>query len=320
MMSVKINGPILVTGADGFIGTNLVRRLIKDGKNDIHIVLKDDLNKWRISDILDRVKVHYVDLTDNNSVVDMVQKVKPKIIFHLAAYGAYPFQKEINSIRAVILNGTMNLVLACQEVGFNVFINTGSSSEYGFKKEPMKETDILEPNSHYAVFKSAATLFCQYEAISKKLPIITLRPFSVYGIYEEPTRLVPTLITRFFKNECPPLVDPNTARDYIYIDDVVDLYILTATRPELGGKIFNMGTGKQSTLKDIVDIAINLTGAKVEPQWGSMESRIWDQNIWLADMTKTQKAFNWQPKNDLRMGLTKTIEWFRNNLDLYDKS
>jgi nucleoside-diphosphate-sugar epimerase len=315
-MKNEISGPILVTGASGFIGANLVRRLIKDGY-DTHLILRNESKTWRLDDILEKVTVHRSDLTNYESVVDVVSKIKPKTIFHLAAYGAYSSQKEVDRIKAVILDGTINLLTACETIGFESFINTGSSSEYGFKQKPMKETDVLEPNSHYAVFKAAATNFCQYEAISKKLPIITLRPFSVYGPYEEPTRLVPTLITKFLKNDCPPLVAPETARDYIYVDDVIDLYLLAAKNSQLGGEVLNMGTGEQITLKQIVDTAIELTGAKVEPQWGTMEQRIWDQNIWQADISKVKSMTGWQPKHDLTSGLSKTITWLKDNIDLY---
>ena len=95
----------------------------------------------------------------------------------------------------------------------------------------MKETDLLTPNSYYAVFKAASTLYCQYESIRKKLPIISIRPFHVYGPYEENTRLIPTLISKLLNNQSPPLVASNIARDMIYIDDVVDFYLMIASKP-----------------------------------------------------------------------------------------
>lgn len=311
-----MNNPILVTGGSGFVGANLVRRLVSDGY-DVHLILRGEADTWRLQGMLDKVKVHTGDLTKKDQISDIVQKVKPRTIFHLAAYGAYPFQTDPERIEAVNLDGTIILLSACEKEGFDVFINTGSSSEYGFKNKPMKETDTLEPNSSYAVFKSAATLFCQNEARSKKLPVITLRPFSAYGPYEEKTRLIPTLIVKFLQNECPPLASPDTARDFIYIDDVVDLYLMAANRPELGGETFNVGTGLQTTLKEIVEIMKEMLKAKVKPKWNSMEKRSWDQSIWQANMSKTKKTFKWKPKYTLEAGLEKTVVWFKNNLSLY---
>lgn len=312
----NIESPILITGSSGFIGSNLTRKLA-DKHSDIHILVRKEAKLWRIADILPKITVHYIDLVDRDDVFSCVKKIKPKTIFHLAVYGAYPFQKDIKKIEAITLHGTMNLLDACIESGFRAFINTGSSSEYGFKTKPMKETDFLEPNSHYAVFKAAATYYCQYLAKSKKLPIITIRPFSVYGPYEEPTRLIPTLINSLLSNTCPPLVSPDTARDYVYIDDMIDAYIAASQKTDLVGEIFNIGSGKQATLKEIVDLAILLTKATIKPKWGTMEQRIWDQNIWEADISKAKTMLNWSPKNNLQSGLTKTINWLKNNINLY---
>lgn len=313
---LQIKNPIFITGGSGFIGANLVRRLVAEGF-DVHILLRKKSKTWRLDDIIDKLTVHQGDLTDRNRIFEIVAEVKPKTIFHLAVYGAYSWQKEPDKIKSANLDGTINLLDACKSVGFDIFINTGSSSEYGFKSEPMKESDALEPNSHYAVYKAAATYHLQYEAKSQNLPIITLRPFSVYGPFEEPGRLVPNLIVKMLNNECPPLVSPDTARDYIYVDDIVDCYLTAATRPDLGGRVFNMGSGRETKLKEIVDIALEVTGAKVKPQWGTMEQRIWDQNNWQADQTLSATELGWRAKRDLRQGLQETKEWFENNLSYY---
>jgi nucleoside-diphosphate-sugar epimerase len=312
-MTKDLKGPILVTGASGFIGAVLVRRLVAAGRADVHVLLRDTAKTWRLEDILPKLHVHRVDVTDRAGVLACVQEVKPRTIFHLAVYGAYPAQKDVALIEATALHGTMNLLDAAETVGFDAFINVGSSSEYGFKNAPMKETDVLEPNSHYAVFKAAATNYCAYEAVSKKLPVITVRPFSVYGPYEEPTRLVPTLLGQLLQGTLPPLASPDIARDYIYVDDFVDACLVATTHPEFGGQIFNAGSGRQTTLKEIVDLAISLVGASVTPEWGTMGARIWDQKVWVADVSKAKEKLGWEPRTDLATGLTQTIAWLKAN-------
>ena len=111
----------------------------------------------------------------------------------------------------------------------------------------------------------------------------------------------------------PNLVSPDIARDMLYIDDAVDLFITIATNEPIIGDIYNMGSGKQSTIKSIVDVALSLTNSNVTPKWDSMEPRMWDQNTWVADMTKVKKKFNWEPRNSLRDGLIKTINWNKTN-------
>jgi len=315
-MSGSITTPILVTGATGFIGSSLVRHLVSDYK-EIHIIIRKESNLWRLNDIIDKMNIHIVDLIDRVAVEKVIEKIKPQTIFHLAAYGAYPFQNDVRKIKSVILDGTINLVDACLKHNFDLLINTGSNSEYGFKNSPMKETDILCPNSEYAVMKAAATHYCNFIGKSVNRPIVTVRPFHVYGPYEEKTRFVPVLIANLLKGKCPPLVSPNIKRDMIYINDAIDFYITVAkNKIELGG-VYNLGTGIEYSIQDIVNTAIDIIGVDVEPSWNTMENRSWDHEKWKADMTLVKNTYKWVPKINLFNGLEKTIQWY-NQLN-YDK-
>jgi UDP-glucose 4-epimerase len=135
---------------------------------------------------------------------------------------------------------TANLVNACLRTGFEAFVNTGSSSEYGFKSFAPTEDTWLESNSDYAVTKAAATLFCRSVAQRHNVHMPTLRLYSVYGPYEEPKRLIPTLLVHGLCGQLPPLVNADVARDYVYIDDVVDAYWKAAIiRTPERGAIYN---------------------------------------------------------------------------------
>ena len=306
----KIQHPILITGTSGFVGSNLLRFFVS--KNiKVNIILRKKSNIWRIKDIINEAKIFYVDLREKEKLSKIIQKIKPKSIFHMAAYGAYSYQDQVKLIKSSILDSTMNLVNECKKFKFNVFINTGSNSEYGFRKEKMNENDLVRPNSDYAFFKAASTLFCQQESIINRLPIITVRPFHVYGPYEEPTRLIPTLIRNLLKNKDSRLVSPDIVRDFIYVDDAINLYLKIASKPSVKGDIFNIGTGKQRTIKEIYLNLNNLLNCKIKPKWNSMKRRRWDQKIWKADMSKVKKKFNWRPKHNLKQGLTKTISWYK---------
>jgi nucleoside-diphosphate-sugar epimerase len=191
--------------------------------------------------------------------------------------------------------GTATLLQACLKTGFEAFVNTGSSSEYGFKDHPPGEKEWLEPNSYYAVAKASATLFCRYTAQSLGLRIPTLRLYSVYGPYEEPSRLMPTLIVKGLENRLPPLVAPHIARDYVYVDDVVRAYLLAATEEEQElGAVYNVGTGVQTSLREVVDIACCTLGIAEEPKWGSMDNRIWDTATWVSDNRLVRQG--WHPE------------------------
>jgi nucleoside-diphosphate-sugar epimerase len=307
----------LVTGATGFVGANLVRRLLDEG-DEVHVFLREDSNRWRLAAIQDDLRLHMIDLRDEESVTRAVAAIHPQTIYHLAAYGAYPFQTEVNPILLTNLLGTSNLVQACARVGFDAFVNTGSSSEYGFKQHPPAETDLPEPNSYYAVAKASATMYCSYTSRRIERPITTLSLYSAYGPYEEPSRLMPTLIKKGLRGELPPLVAPDTARDFIYIDDVCEAYIRTARSKSLDfGEVLNLGTGVQRSIREIVEVAREVLNIEIEPDWGSMEARIWDSSVWVADNRRIRERLGWEPQFDLAAGFRAMVDWFREHAAHY---
>jgi nucleoside-diphosphate-sugar epimerase len=302
----------LVTGASGFVGSNLARRLLKDG-HEVHLILRPSHTEWRLAD-LGRVTKHTVDLADAEGVGRTVQAVRPDWIFHLAAHGAYASQTSFLEMIRTNIVGTINLVEAGLRTGFETFVNTGSSSEYGYKDHAPAETELIEPNSHYGVAKASATLYCQFTAQTHKVRLRTLRLYSVYGPWEEPTRLIPTLILHGMRRRLPKLVDPRVARDYVYVDDVCDAYVLAASCVNGDpSAILNVGTGIQTSLEQIVDVARRLLHVVEEPSWASMPSRQWDTNTWIADNKRAKKDLAWKPRYSLKDGLIETISWFRTN-------
>jgi nucleoside-diphosphate-sugar epimerase len=301
---------VLLTGAAGFVGAVLARRLLRDG-HEVHVVLKSSNRRPRLDPIFDDLRVHELDLRDESSVRATVMEVRPQVIFHLAAHGAYPTQTDADGIIRTNFLGTWNLLRASAAVDYEVFVNTGSSSEYGFKDFAMRESDLLEPNSYYSVAKCAQTLLCQHFAQVEKRPITTLRLFSAYGPFEEPSRLIPTLIQRCLDGQPLKLVSRDTARDFIYVEDVVDAYLSLEKLAQLSGEIINIGTGVQSTVGDVVDAVLKHTGAQVECQWGAMPSRVWDAKIWVSDCTKSKRLLGWRPQTTLSDGLARTVAWTR---------
>lgn len=304
---------VILTGASGFVGANLARRLLRDG-HELHLFLRREHNPWRIEAIRDQVQLHETDLGDAEHLTRLVEGIRPDWVFHLAAYGAYPAQSDLRLMVQTNILGTINLVQACLKAGFDAFVNTGSSSEYGFKDHAPAEDDSLEPNSHYAVTKASATLFCRHSAHARKVHIPTLRLYSVYGPYEEFSRLIPTLIVSGLDGKLPPLVRPETAHDFIHIDDVVEAYVLAATQPgDDGGAIYNVGTSVQTTIRDLVGTVQRQLNIKIQPEWDSMANRAWDTNEWSSDSTKIRNELGWQPRFKIEEGLRVTLNWFTEN-------
>jgi nucleoside-diphosphate-sugar epimerase len=311
---------VIVTGGTGFVGANLARRLLRDG-HEVHLLVRAGYQPWRIEDIRNGVRFHEVSVHEIESVTRVVDQIRPDWIFHLAVYGAFSSQTDVQQMLQTNIHGTINVVQACLKTGFEAFVNTGSSSEYGLKDHPPAETETIEPNSPYAATKAAGTLFCRQTARQQHVHLPTLRLYSVYGPYEDPTRLIATLIACGLQGELPPLVGPETARDFVHVDDVVEAYLLAATHPgQEPGAIYNVGAGVQTTLREAVAVARQVLKISAEPNWGTMPARSWDTSVWVSDNRKICKELGWKARYNFLDRFTATVEWFRahpNLLPLY---
>ena len=200
---------VIVTGAAGFIGANVARRLLDDGFQPT-LLTGPDSDCWRLADLERAARVVQLDLADGDAVANVVAVARPEWILHLAAHGAYSWQTDRAAILRTNVVGTANLLEAARRAEVEAFVNTGSSSEYGLKDRAPVEEDSVEPNSAYAVAKASATMLCRHVAEADGLNVCTLRLYSAYGPWEEPKRLIPALAVEGLQGRFPPLVDPQT--------------------------------------------------------------------------------------------------------------
>lgn len=275
----------LLTGASGFIGLALKKKLITKGhivKTIPHIYLHETVKLKRI-----------------------VSKFYPDYIFHLAAYGNKHHQNDDwETIRANII-ATLNLLYASKDINYHAFVNTGSSSEYGIKHTALSESDSLDTDTFYGVTKASASLLCR--AFSKKYskPIITTRPFSVYGPEDDTNKFIQVAIKSFENNL--PLKLASGVHDWIYIDDYIN-GILRVIRnvQKLKGKAVNIGTGIQLTNHQVIKTLEKIYGKTISIIEID-KVRIYDTNVsWRAD-NSLLKSLGWLPKYSLEKGLIETI-------------
>lgn len=302
--------PILVTGGAGFIGSHIVRRLLRDGRK-VAVLIKETTDTARISDIISRVKIIYSDLGDYKHLKKLLSEANPRGVFHLAVSnirsGVTAPEDELIKVNVA---GTIHLVKALEEIDYKFFVNSGSYLEYGTKERPPREDDACEPIEIYALTKLAATLYCQSVAKSAGKPIVTFRIFSPYGPEMEAGRLVYEVVRRALKNEEISLTRPETSRDFINVHDIVDLYIEAMNKADaLSGEIFNLGGGHAVTLKDLVENVLQQTGSKSAVKWGGAKDVSYDRGCQEANMEKTFAAFKWRPKIDMDAGIKEMIRW-----------
>lgn len=299
----------LVTGAGGFIGANLTRRLLAEG-HAVHAAVRPGSEPWRLAGL--DCPIHELDITDLEAVDALVGSILPEWVFHLAAHGAYSWQTDSTQVMRTNVMGSTHLIDAAISHGIGAFIQAGSSSEYGLKDSPPAETDPLEPATPYAVAKAAATLYAKARSIADDCHICTLRLYSAYGPWEEPNRLIPTLLSEAMRGGLPALVDPDTARDFVYVEDVCEAFIVAAEEVTLPrGSIFNIGSGRQTTIRDLVEVVEQLFPLEVEPEWGSYAPRVWDTNVWVSDSSHAARLLGWVARTPLSAGLSESAAWLR---------
>lgn len=301
----------LVTGAAGFLGANVARRLLAEG-HAVTALVRPGSDGWRLDGLDGALEIAAVDLGREGAAAAAVSSRRPDWVFHLAAHGAYSSQRDSRRILATNVLSTAALADAAIAAGVESFVHAGSSSEYGFKDHPPGEAEALEPNSAYAVGKAAATLYCRHRAIEADANLVTLRLYSVYGPWEEPTRLLPTLAVRGLAGELPPLADPAVARDFVYVDDVVEAFLLAARATGLPrGSVFNVASGRQTTLAEAVEVLRSLVEIGVEPEWGTMPNRSWDTATWVGDSGLIERELGWRAETEFKDGVAATVEWLR---------
>ena len=301
---------VLISGGSGFVGANLTRRLLDDG-HETHLLLRPSHQSWRLAEVADDVQLHYGHVENRAEVGALMRAIRPDWVFHLAAFGAYSTQTGIERMIATNLMGCVSVLDACVEVGVGAFVQTGSSSEYGLKDHPTTESEHLEPNSHYAITKAAATHYCRHVALHHDVNAVTVRLYSIYGPFEEPTRLIPNLILSGLRGELPPLASPRTARDFVYVEDAVSAIIQVAAAASIDrGAVYNVASGLQSSLADVVAIARRLMGIVAEPRWATMKQRSWDSDVWIGSPDRIEHEIGWHPVIGLDAGLGRTVEWF----------
>ncbi len=299
----------LVTGAAGFIGAALARRLLAEG-HAVTLLAGPRTDVWRIEQLRADAEIVAVDLRDAGAVEAVVGRTRPQLVFHLAAHGAYSWQQSLPRMIETNVAGIAHVVEAAHRAGVHAIVNAGSSSEYGLKDHAPPEHELPEPNSGYAVTKAAATLYGGWAARSREQAVTTLRLYSAYGPWEEPRRLIPAVVVHGLEGRLPPLVDPRIARDFVYVEDVLDAFLLAAQRARPGeGAVYNVGSAVQTTLRELADAARRVFAIAEQPAWGSFPARHWDTDVWVADARRIETELGWRARTPIEAGLATTARW-----------
>lgn len=294
----KIQGPILILGGSGFVGANLFRMIYKY-RSDVFATTQS-YPAWRLEGYPEK-NVIKVDLLVDSSLNGLLDSVTPRTVMNCVAYGAYSFEKDASLIYETNFVLTSNLLNQLAARDITCYLHAGSSSEYGDNASGPEEDQLPMPNSDYAVSKIACANLLRFYGKKRALPCANLRLYSVYGPLEDSSRLIPALVKEGLDGKYPAFVDGDISRDFVYIDDVCEVFVDIAISIEEDdyGESFNIGTGTKTTIAEAAEIARQVFGIGDPPVF-SMEKRKWDVPDWFANTEKVRKRFGWSAQTHFR--------------------
>lgn len=301
---------VLMTGTTGAVGAALARDLLRRG-TQLHGLVRATSDRWRLPPAAANLTLHEGDLRDADRLRQVVSEVRPEIVFHLATGRSRETVEGRRELTETIVNGTCQLVEAVAETGCERIILAGSSTEYGHHQVPLAEDTPLQPAIYFGACKAAATTLATQLAQAADLPLVTLRLFSVYGPWEAWRRLVPTAICQALDHQPIEMTDPGFRRDFIYIDDVIQAFLLAAGTTLDPGTIINIGSGRQTTNEAMLELILEQTASRSTVRYGVFPPRPSDTCHWVADARRAQELLGWQAQVDLRQGVGATIDWMK---------
>ena len=311
----------LVTGGAGFIGSNLVEELLRRGEE---VVILDDLStgkKANIESFMNNERFTFKEgtITDPETCVSVCEGVD--FVLHQAAVCSV--QKSIEdpiTTHKVNVTGTVNILLAARDAGVKRVVWASSTSVYGNSTIlPNIETNSLSPLSPYAASKAASEMYAYTFSKIFDMSIISLRYFNVFGRRQDPfsqyAAVIPIFISKLLRGEQPRIFgDGEQTRDFVYIDNVIMANINAATqsKPEASGHAFNIGCGKRISINELYNILADELNTDIRPIY--CPPRPGDVRDSIADISAAEEAFGYKPVIELKEGLIRFLEWYKQNI------
>ncbi len=300
---------VLVTGASGFIGAQVVRALLAQG-HDIGALISDRSKAERLQEVRDQVTLLRGNLYEEPSLRAAVAAWPPDVCIHLAWYvepGQY-----LNSLQnAEALAASLRLILILGEAGCRRFVGTGTCFEYDVEQGWLNENGPTKPETLYAAAKLSLGLMGQQMASTVGMQFAWARLFYLYGPREDPRRVIPALLLNLLAGKSFPATTGEQVRDYLYLEDVASAFT-TLAQTEAEG-VFNISSGQPLTMASLLTAAARTVGRPDLLDLGAVPYRSWEPRFICGD-NRRLRALDWEPRFTLEEGLGVTVEWWKQQL------
>jgi NAD dependent epimerase/dehydratase len=314
---------VCVTGGEGFIGSHLVERLVREGASVRVLALYNPFGRygWLDPELHRGVEVLPGDVRDKGRTFDAVDGCE--VVFHLAALGGIPYSYVApESYVQINVEGTVNVADAARRTGVRRMVHTSTSETYGTARfVPITEDHPMQPQSPYSASKIGADNMALSFHHAFDLPIAIIRPFNVYGPRQSTRAVIPTILTQLHKGATKlELGATSPTRDFTYVEDTVAGFLAVAGCDRAVGNVVNIGSGKEISIGDLVRLLVEITGSDAEIVTAEERLRPGTSEVerLLADSTRAREWTGWEPTVSLRDGLTRTSDWIRDHLDEVD--
>jgi NAD dependent epimerase/dehydratase len=316
---------VLVTGAEGFIGSHLTERLVELGAEVTALVQYNSFNNWGWIDsfdknVLDSIKVETGDIRELDGMNRIVKG--NEVVFHLAALIAIPYSY-LSPMAYVRTNveGTTNVLEACRNHGVEKIMHTSTSETYGTALYvPIDEKHPMQGQSPYSASKIGADMIAESFYRSFNMPIATVRPFNTYGPRQSARAVIPTIISQILAGKKEIKLGSLTpTRDFNYVKDTAEAFIKIAESDNTIGQVINAGSNYEISIGDTVKKIINILGEdiKITCDENRLRPEKSEVNRLWADNTKIKQLTDWAPKYTIDEGLAETVEWIKKNMQYF---
>jgi len=316
---------VLVTGAEGFIGSHLTERLVELGAEVTALVQYNSFNNWGWIDSFDKnvsdsIKVETGDIRELDGMNRIVKG--NEVVFHLAALIAIPYSY-LSPMAYVRTNveGTTNVLEACRNHGVEKIMHTSTSETYGTALYvPIDEKHPMQGQSPYSASKIGADMIAESFYRSFDMPIATVRPFNTYGPRQSARAVIPTIISQILAGKKEIKLGSLTpTRDFNYVKDTAEAFIKVAESDNTTGQVINAGSNYEISIGDTVKKIINILGEDIkiicdENRLRPEKSEV--NRLW-ADNTKIKQLTDWAPKYTIDEGLAETVKWIKKNMQYF---